>query len=197
MNRALLAFNPEAEGSGGDALLFGVASPDVGRATALTALEELDLASSFLEVPPGSRMAAFLRHLVSRSAHCGGSAADPAVMRALHRRLVRSGSAVHAALGDAPARQVPSPETLFGTELEGLSPEDREFETARRFVRFAVEASRLIACVPSGAAPERIAAHAERLAGRRLAPGLVPGASNRVGMSPAGFRARRRLQPAS
>lgn len=190
MSRTLLAFNPEAEGSGGDALLFGVAAPDVAREGGLTALEELDLASAFLEAPPGLRMVTFLRHLVRRSTRDRGSTVDPLAAQALLRRLTRAGSVVHAALRDTAAPDTRTPEALFGAQLEGLSPEDQEFETARRFVRFAAQASRLMACAPSGASPERIAAHAERLAGRRLAPGLVPAGVSPLGQQAAASRSR-------
>jgi hypothetical protein len=65
-----------------------------------------------------------------------------------------------------------SPEAIFGTELEGLSPEDQEFETARRFIQFSGALAR--AAVSGGRAPrtDLIASHAGNLAVRRLAPGL-------------------------
>lgn len=60
----------------------------------------------------------------------------------------------------------------FGLELEGLSPEDQEFETARRFVRFAAEAAHRAGQQPAGDA-EGSARKALTQAARQLAPGLL------------------------
>ncbi len=62
----------------------------------------------------------------------------------------------------------------FGLELEGLSPEDQEFETARRFVRFAGEAAK-----QAGKAaqviddPQTAAKKALTAAAKKFAPGLL------------------------
>ncbi|MBC7888367.1 MAG: hypothetical protein H7Z13_10805 [Ferruginibacter sp.] len=75
------------------------------------------------------------------------------------------GTAVGGALGNAASN-------LFELELEGLSAEDREFETARAFVRFAGNsarrASRMNTTKPGGAARTAIINSA-----RRYAPGLL------------------------
>jgi uncharacterized protein (DUF697 family) len=75
------------------------------------------------------------------------------------------GTAIGSALGNAASN-------LFELELEGLSAEDREFETARAFVRFAGNsarrASRMNNMHPSHAARNGIAN-----AARRYAPGLL------------------------
>ena len=64
-------------------------------------------------------------------------------------------------------------ERVFGTEFEGLSAEDREFETARYFVRFALAAARAAAMAPAGRSPATVSAVAMRIAARRYAPGLI------------------------
>jgi hypothetical protein len=62
--------------------------------------------------------------------------------------------------------------SALGLELEGLSQEDREFEAARRFVRFASEAVKNAAV--SDVADPIIAAHSATVAAaRRFAPGLL------------------------
>jgi uncharacterized protein (DUF697 family) len=75
------------------------------------------------------------------------------------------GTAIGGALGSAASN-------LFELELEGLSAEDREFETARAFVRFAGNsarrASRMGNQKPAGAARNSIINSA-----RRYAPGLL------------------------
>jgi hypothetical protein len=59
-----------------------------------------------------------------------------------------------------------------GLELEGLSQEDREFEAARRFVRFASEAVKNAAATDA-ADPVAAAQSATAAAARRFAPGLL------------------------
>ena len=62
-----------------------------------------------------------------------------------------------------------------GLELEGLSPEDQEFEVARRFVRFAGEASRQAAAAPPTAPADEVVQAALQRAAQRYAPGLSAG----------------------
>jgi hypothetical protein len=62
---------------------------------------------------------------------------------------------------------------LFGLELEGLSPEDRELQIARRYVRLAGEALRRLSSTPSRGNPTRAAEAAFFGAARRHAPGLA------------------------
>jgi hypothetical protein len=63
----------------------------------------------------------------------------------------------------------------LGLELEGLSAEDREFETARQFVRFAGEAVKNALDAPPAADPAGVAQAAAVEASRIHAPGLLPG----------------------
>jgi len=70
---------------------------------------------------------------------------------------------------------------LFGLELEGLSPEDRELQIARRYVRLASEALRRLASSSSGGDPMRIAQTAFIGAARRHAPGLASRMANGYG----------------
>ncbi len=62
---------------------------------------------------------------------------------------------------------------LFGLELEGLSPEDQEFEVARQFVRFAGSAARRAMLAPSSSNPDAVAKAAIMGAASRYAPGLL------------------------
>jgi hypothetical protein len=187
MSRALLAFNPEAYGSGGDRLLFGVTVPVQPRPSGLSALEELNLATQFLAAQPGFETATLLNSVIHRTAARSGRVVDSHVAGSLLHRLARSAVVVRNALqsGDATTGYPISPEGIFGTELEGLSPEDREFETALRFVRMASEMTRIATQAHPGAVPEIVASHAERLVTRRLAPGLSGI------LSPSGFRGAR------
>jgi hypothetical protein len=64
---------------------------------------------------------------------------------------------------------------LFGLELEGMSPEDQEFEVARRYVRLAGDAAIKATAAPPGASPQAVAQQAIAAAAQKHAPGLVGG----------------------
>ena len=64
-------------------------------------------------------------------------------------------------------------ESLWGLELEGLSPEDQEFEIARRYVRFANATVRNATRKIGTAPPQMVARTAFTQAARRHAPGLI------------------------
>jgi hypothetical protein len=61
---------------------------------------------------------------------------------------------------------------LMGLELEGLSHEDREFEVAKQFVRFAGDATQKAVSAPSGN-PAAVAKNAVTQAAAQYAPGLI------------------------
>lgn len=62
---------------------------------------------------------------------------------------------------------------LFGLETEGLSPEDRELQVARRFVRLAGDAAQKLGNSPPCGNATRAAQTALFAAARRHAPGLA------------------------
>jgi uncharacterized protein (DUF697 family) len=77
------------------------------------------------------------------------------------------GGAIGSKLGSAASN-------LFELELEGLSHEDREFEVARRFVRFASDATKKATTAARAGAPPRVAAaSALKRAAANHAPGLL------------------------
>ena len=146
MSRALLAFRPEAYGSDGDILLFGVSISRPVRSRGPSPIEQLSLANHFLESQSAPAMAALLEYIIRRASASYGWPIQPQVAASLLPRLMRAAAVVRDALRSSDARQYPfSPEGIFGTELEGLSPEDQEFESARRFVQFVDELARIAA----------------------------------------------------
>jgi len=58
----------------------------------------------------------------------------------------------------------------LGLELEGLSMEDREFETAKQFARIAADAAHTALTAPEGAPPQRVASAAVQQALQKFAP---------------------------
>jgi hypothetical protein len=70
---------------------------------------------------------------------------------------------------------------LFGVETEGMSPEDEQYEIARRYIRLVGAAAQEVAQTPPVAPPEQIAQHALMTAAQQHAPGLMIAP---IGMSP-------------
>ncbi|WP_304454941.1 hypothetical protein [Nocardiopsis sp. YSL2] len=148
--------------------------------------EEMELAAELLSVTDDAELDEFLGKVFRRARKSVKRAVRGPVGRALGRGLKGvarkalpiaggaagtalggpAGGAVGAALGSAAGR-------TFELELEGLSPEDQEFEVARRFVRLADEAARQAALAPQDQDPRAAARQALATAAERYAPGLV------------------------
>jgi hypothetical protein len=104
-----------------------------------------ELAAQLLDVVNEAELEEFLRKLVKKTLNKVGrplsAAAGAGLVSELRRTAERTLPALHIAVGDqglpsaAAATQAAS--RTFGMELEGMSPEDRDFEIAREFVRFA------------------------------------------------------------
>jgi len=130
--------------------------------------------SSFLKSPAGQRLGGLLKSAAKR--------ALPQVGRALGDHL---GGARGAELGGKVAA---SAGRVLGLEVEGLSHEDRDFEMARQFVRFARDAGAQLAGEVGSAARASSAAgvrQAYMASARRYAPGLVTGSA--IGTPLSGF----------
>ena len=158
MNETLLAYDP------GFDLFVDAPAPDHA---------PLEAAVDLLAHAGGPGLHGWL-HALLRRATRGGLRPDVAsALATLLARAARSVLLPTAAGESTPAAQA---SRVFGMELEGLSAEDQEFETARRFVAFALDAARHAAdpALP-GPAPA-LAHHAFMRATRRQAPGWAPGA---------------------
>jgi hypothetical protein len=146
---------------------------------------EAELAVELLEVQGPGELDRFLSGLISRAvgaarnfARSGaGQALGGILKKAARDALPVLGRAAGGAVGPqyaaAGGRAGQAAGTMFGLELEGLTLEDREFEVAKAFVRFADAAARQAAKAPPGAPPQAVALTAATAAARRFAPGLV------------------------
>jgi len=142
--------------------------------------EEIDAAGELLNVSNEEELDQFLGDLVNT---VGGAAkrfvASPVGQQvvgvlkdAAHQALPMVGAALGGAVGGPTGARIGSQVAqtagqVFGLELEGLSPEDQEFEVARRFVRFASSTTHHSA--RRGWSAQTSARHAAR----RHAPGLL------------------------
>lgn len=145
--------------------------------------QEMELAAELLGVINESELEQFLGGLLSRVTGAAGSFfSSPAgqqiqalLKSAAKQALPKIGGAIGNHFGGVAGSQVgqkigEGASRLFGLELEGLSGEDREFEIARQFVRFASDAA-TGAARPNGSAFD--ARNAYLGAARQYAPGLL------------------------
>ena len=166
--------------------------------------EEMDLAAELLTVSGDEELEYFLGKLVRRAARgvsrFARSKAGKAVGGILRNVAKKALPVAGAALGNAivpgvggivGGKLASAAGRAFGLELEGMSPEDQEFEVARRFVRLAGETTQNAARALSGP-PKVVAKRALVAASRKHAPGLVQ-VSQRIqtgSRSPAGAARR-------
>lgn len=101
-----------------------------------------ELAAALLDVVSEAELDDFVSGLVARAAGRRlPDGTERALVASLRRTAERTLPALSVALGDE--RRPPAPVAaqtaarMFGVETEGMSAEDRDFEIARRFVRFA------------------------------------------------------------
>ena len=155
----------------------------------LNETQEMEMAHELLEVSNEEELNMFLGSLIKKAGRGLSNFAKSSVGRAIGGALKAVAKKVIPIAGGALGTFVGGPlggmvgsklgsmaSNLFELELEGLSPEDREFETARAFVRFANSAARQGASMasqrPSTPAPA-ITRQALAGAARQHAPGLL------------------------
>ncbi len=115
-------------------------------------------AKNFARSSTGKALGGMLKGLAKKALPIAGKALGSFIAPGI-------GTAIGGALGTAASN-------LFELELEGLSAEDREFETARAFVRFAGNSARR-ATGTRAANPSSTARTAIINSARRYAPGLL------------------------
>jgi hypothetical protein len=149
---------------------------------------EIALASELLEVQSEDELEEFLGKLLRRAGSAArgliGSQAGKALRGILKDAAGKAlpalgravGSRIGPDFGDAGEQVGRAAGSMLGLELEGLSHEDREFETARAFVRFADAATREAAAAERSARPAAdVAQMAAATAAKEHLPGLLAG----------------------
>lgn len=147
----------------------------------------MEFASRVLEATDEARLRGVLASLLKRAGDAHGVDLDDATTRSLNHQLLDTATRLGMPqLSRLRLAAIRSPQVtrgmallsraarLLGIELEGLSPEDKEFEVARRFVRVGGESVRQLRRARSRG--PRSAAIAVARAQRTLAPGLSPDA---------------------
>ncbi|PHV14629.1 hypothetical protein CSQ90_22040 [Janthinobacterium sp. BJB303] len=153
--------------------------------------DELALAAQLLEVPAPQGFDAFLARLLDATA-AGRQLRGTPLERPL-RGLLGQALAPMLPLHGGPAQALRQRAArIFGMELEGLSPEDKEFELARHVVHLIDAVNTQLA--QDGAARGAPAARVEAAllqAARTQAPGLLKHAAHMPGRRQDGGRWRR------
>lgn len=185
MDQRLLHYTPVLETFGSDEFEREAERSLDSESAPFDASEELSLAAELLEVSREADLEKFLFKLIGRAGADGQRLARSPVARELvdllrqaaHmilrpiRRSMRALPGLAAPVWRPDPRLVSEAGGMFGLELEGLSPEDKEFALARQFVRFASEAVRTAS--RRIGAPRAVAREGVHEAARRFAPGLL------------------------
>lgn len=154
-------------------------------------IEEMELASQFLEITDEAELDYFLGNLIKKAAKAvGGFIKSPAgkalggfLKTAAKKALPVVGGAVGTYFGGPIGAKLGSKlgsmaGNLFELELEGLSQEDMEFEVARRYVQLAGAAAAKTAKVPSSYSPVEAAKSSFVSAAKKYAPGMLRTVAN-------------------
>jgi hypothetical protein len=148
--------------------------------------EEIELASELLDLQTEEELDQFLGDLVGKIGGLLGNVVRSPIGRAIGGALKNAAKKALPVVGGALGGIVGGPigsmlgsnlasmaGGALGLELEGLSPEDREFQAAKQFCRFASKAIRnALEAQPNG--DPAVAAHNAAVeAARVCAPGLI------------------------
>lgn len=151
--------------------------------------ELLELAAELLEVRDEQELDRFLGSLIKKVGRAAGTFIKSPIGKAIggvlktvaKNALPLAGGALGTFVGGPLGAKIGSSlasmaGNALGLELEGLSQEDREFEAAKHFVRFAGDAVKNAISTPAGN-PGAAAQAAVSRAAQRYAPGLLRGLS--------------------
>jgi len=161
--------------------------------------DEMELAAELQDITNEQELDQFIGKIFKSVKRAVGKTLPPGVGRALGGMLrgaaknllpmagATLGNMVVPGLGGMVGGQLASVAgRAFGLELEGLSPEDQEFELNRAFVKTAAEATKQASVAPVAAPPNVAAQQAMIAAAQKYAPGLVAGTPSNTS---AGFAA--------
>lgn len=202
MNRMLLAYNADLDVFKEQTVpVDGTGElPGMEFEEAFRDAENMELATRLLEVAHESDLDRFIGSLLARAKTMGHSLSGPvatqlarilkaATLRVLPAITSASRSAIADSTGiKAAGADAPTAGRIFGLELEGLSPEDQEFEVAKSFVTFADAAIRNAAAIPARVPAAAAARSAATAAARRYAPGWSRVPRPGLALSPAESR---------
>jgi uncharacterized protein (DUF697 family) len=178
--RSLAEYSPEMEATS----FAGEFS--VGKAGVFDEGEEMELAAELLDVANEHELEQFLGDFIKKAGKAIGGIVKSPVFQSIGGVLKSAAKVALPLAGGALGTLVGGPlgtsigsslgsmaGNALGLELEGLSPEDREFEAARQFIRFAGDTVRNAMNAPTGMDPGAVARRAADESAREHAPGLL------------------------
>lgn len=145
-------------------------------------VEEMEMAADFLEITDEQELEQFLGKLFRKGRKFFKKGVGRKLGRILKGVAKKALPVVGGAIGSAIAPGVgttigsklgAAAGNIFGLELEGLSPQDQEYEVARRFVRFANSAVQKAGQLQRALPADSAARKAVLLAAKKHAPGLL------------------------
>ena len=149
-----------------------------GQASPLSEDEELELATELLNAQSDDELEYFFRSAFRAVKRFAKSKRGGRLFRGLKRsgkrvagRALRWGGRLVG--GPVGGRLASVATRKLGLELEGMSPEDQEFEVAKRIVRFNAEMAKQAAMAPEGMSDQEVIRRAARRAAAQHLPGLV------------------------
>jgi len=165
----------------------------------LSETDEMQLASELLGVSTEAELDQFLGNLIKKASSAIGSvvrspigqAVGGVLKSAAKKALPLAGGALGGYLGGPLGAKIGSgfasaAGSALGLEAESMSQEEREFEGAKQFVRFAANTVQKAAASPMAANPAGAAQAAATSAARQFLPGLVGNAGAGAGIAAAG-----------
>ncbi|MBS0609732.1 MAG: hypothetical protein JSS19_10325 [Proteobacteria bacterium] len=169
MNRLLLGYDPDFD-LFADARLRAATSR--GREPLALANDRTEAATELLEAVGCPMLPTALRRLLRSAARAAGGSIDGPLEVELIRLLQHAACIALPAPRTLAARNVAARAgRFFGIELEGLSPEDQEFESARHFIELVRATAAHAVHAPSHVQPAAAARLAVSRAAKRFAPG--------------------------
>lgn len=130
-------------------------------------------AGKVLSSPVGASLKGILKNVAKKALPIAGGALGSFV-----------GGPVGGAIGSKLASAAGS---IFGLEVEGLSPQARDYEVARQYVKLVTSSAKNALAAPPTAPPQQIARRAVEQAAARFAPGLLTGRAPVIAAATAPF----------
>jgi hypothetical protein len=155
-------------------------------ATVFSEADEMELAAELLATSDEQELDQFLGELIGKAGASTGRPVKGGIgkklggfLKGAFKKIMPTVAGAAGTLfggplvGMAASKLTSAAGNALGLELEGLSPEDQEFEAARHFVRFAADAARHAGKARPADDPQEAAKKAVVMAARKFAPGLL------------------------
>jgi hypothetical protein len=186
IDRTQLLLDSQLDEAEADQFEYGVNPELEAGSTVFDEAEEMELAAELLGVSDDRELEAFIGNLLHQAGRSLGRTLESGVKKNLSGFLKGAAKAVLPIAGTAVGTMIGGPAggaignrlastagQVLGLELEGLSPEDQEFEAARGVIRLASEAAKQAVNANTGRGAKEAARDAVAGAAQKFAPGLL------------------------